>query len=721
MAIINVSYRLPVTVGKTVRKAAGGLLTTLDHAEAGSHLQWVGWPGKVLTDGRRRHHVTRELEEKFGYTPVFLTRPELDGFYYGFSNASLWPVLHYMGQYLRYNQKWWRDYKTVNRRFADKVLQTISEGDTVWVHDYQLMLLPDILRSLRPDLRIAFFLHTPFPSYEVFRALPHREDLVQGLLGADQVGFHTYSYLRHFRSTVLRLLGYDTEMDHIIHENRRTYIGVYPIGIDAERFARELQRKRHAERKKELRKIHRQKTIVLSVERLDYSKGICRRLEAIDQFLTHCHDKRNIVFLFISIPSRVRVSEYQQLRERIESQIGQINGRHATVENVPIHFVFRSIKFSELCALYAIADVALVTPLIDGMNLVAKEYVACKETENGVLILSEFAGAAEELFNAVTVNPFNVADMAEKIEQALNMPEGEKSARMQQMREHVLHYDAPYWARRFLNDLHTHELPESSATMQAQDVTEEIAERFVEAHKVGCFIDYDGTLREFEQHPRHATPMPELCELLNALAENPRIDVFLISGRKHEELFEWFGALDIWLIAEHGLFLCEPGGDWVPLHENVDLSWKELVIDIFKHYEGSTPGTTVEEKRASVVWHYRSADPEFGEWKARHLLLSLHEMVGSLPVEIHHGNHIVEVVSVHVNKEAAVEEVLKERKYNLVVCAGDDITDESMLRHTSAHRFGIKIGSGNTEARYRVPSPGDLRNLLEEVENKMRT
>ncbi|MFO7820445.1 MAG: bifunctional alpha,alpha-trehalose-phosphate synthase (UDP-forming)/trehalose-phosphatase [Lentisphaeria bacterium] len=713
--VVNVTYRLPVTVEGKKERASEGLLATIAHAEKHYAVKWVGWPGKILHDVGKQRDVSAKLKGAHKYTPVFLTQAELDGFYYGFSNASAWPVLHYMAQYMHYESSWWDAYCAVNRKFAEIVCGTLEEGDVVWVHDYQLMLLPSMIRQRRPDVRVAFFLHTPFPSYEIFRSLPHREDLIKGILGADQIGFHTFGYLRHFRSTVLRLLGYATEMDHVLHEGRRTYIGVYPIGIDAPRFAEELATKRHARHKMDLRKMYENKTLVLSVERIDYSKGIERRLEAIETFLRHWHPKDDIVFLFINIPSRTRVNEYKLLRQRLESRIGHINSRYGTLENVPVHCVFHAIPFPELCALYAVADAALVTPLIDGMNLVAKEYVAAKQDECGVLLLSEFAGAAEELWNAVLVNPFNVAGMAEKIKEALALSETEKHARMQKMRKRVMTYDAHYWAGSFIEDLRNRPVRPRAEVRREQQISEILA-AFKGAGKVGCFLDYDGTLREFEQDPTHALPMPEICDLLCELADNPRIDPYLISGRKRHEMQEWFGDLEVTLIAEHGLAVRPAGeGDWRAFYKEVDLSWKEIILGMLHHYEGITPGSHVEEKQASVAWHYRAADPEFGDWKARQLVAALDDMLTGIPAEVHHGQSVVEVVSVYVNKGAAVERMLLANSYDLVVCAGDDITDESMLRKTDAGRFGIKIGAGETEARYQIQSPSDLRSLLEEV------
>src|SRR5688572_7944932 len=454
--LINVSNRLPVTVDESeIRKSSGGLVAALEGVSANNYaLKWIGWPGTDIADEHRRADVTRVLESEHGCTPVFLSADEQSGFYEGFSNSSIWPLLHYMPSKFRYQGEWWDAYAAVNRRFADTVLSMAREGDLLWVHDYQLMLLPALLKRAMPSLKIGFFLHTPFPSYEIFRCHPHRVELIDGLLGADLVGFHTFGYLRHFRSSVLRLLGVESELTRIRREGHTTRMGVYPIGINGRKFEQSLDDPAHADRVARFRRTFDDKRIVLSVERLDYTKGIPHRLDAIDLFLDSHPDARDRTkFIFVSVPSRENVAEYQSLLAEVEGRIGRLNGKYATLLNSPIHFIHGSVEFEDLVALYALADVGVVTPLIDGMNLVAKEYVAAQRDEPGALVLSEFAGAAEELFNALIVNPYDVPAVAGCIAEALEMSPEEKSRRMAPMRERVMTHDARLWARSFIDDL----------------------------------------------------------------------------------------------------------------------------------------------------------------------------------------------------------------------------------------------------------------------------
>ena len=712
--IINVANRLPVTVGDTIRKSSGGLVSALEGAAADRyHIQWVGWPGGSYDDADRRAAVAKQLHDEFDFVPVFFTEAEIANYYYGFSNGGLWPMLHYMTNLMTYDEAQWQIYREANQRFADTVLGLATDDDLVWVHDYQLMLVPGMLREKRPNLRVGYFFHTPFPSSEIFRCQPRRVELLRGVLGADLIGFHTFGYLRHFRSTVLRVLGLESEMGRINDGSHEASLGVYPIGINSHKFVDELRSPAFEEKKRYFRENWKNKRIVLNVERLDYTKGILHRLKAIDYFLKRYEGLVNrVVFIFVAVPSREQVREYMELRNEIEHMIGRINGEHATVEHSPIHFLHRGVDFTELCALYSLADVALVTPLVDGMNLVAKEFVACQNEDPGVLVLSEFAGAAQELFNATVVNPYDIKQVAHKLHESLELDETTRRNRMIYMRERVLRFDADYWAGSYLDTLSAVVKPEFQ-TIELDKAEGDIVGRFSSAENVACFLDYDGTLREFEALPQQAYPTAEVREVLERLHRQRDIDVYIISGRKRDDLEAWFGRYRFTLIGEHGTSYRDPRlGRWRSLHENVDLSWKPRVIEILKHYEGSTPGSFVEEKSSAIVWHYRRSDPEFGTWKANQLMSEIYDMMANLPVEIHHGKKIVEVSSIHVSKGAALEKFIRENKYDFVLCAGDDQTDEGMFRLERKEILKIKVGEGDTHADYRIGSPSHFRQLL---------
>ena len=718
--LINVSNRLPVTVEEgRVTKSSGGLVAALEGLPQGQYkTKWIGWPGAAFPEESRRQEIARSLAEEHGCVAVFLSQEEATAFYEGFSNSSIWPLLHYLPNYLRYEPTWWEHYQNVNRLFAEKVFETVREGDLVWVHDYQLMLLPAMLRAAAPNLRIGFFLHTPFPAYEIFRCHPRRCELVTGMLGANRIGFHAFGYLRHFCSTVQRLLGIETELTHIPSEGHSTALGVYPIGINAPKFEQTLDSEEFHQRREQFRLAHEGKRLVVSVERMDYTKGILHRLEAIDHFLAGSDKIDAIRFVFVSVPSREGIEEYQHLVEEVESRIGQLNGKYATLLNSPIHFIHGSIPFVDLCALYALADIALVTPLVDGMNLVAKEFIACQRENAGLLILSEFAGAAEELFNALLVNPYDSAAVAGTLTDALALSTEEKRNRILPMRERVIRYDARHWARSFIGDLISGPIGDArKVETDIREAREQLGQAMSARKRIALFLDYDGTLREIELDPRVATPNAEIETLLHRLGHQPTLDVTVLSGRSQEEMEAFLGGHPFRLIAEHGASWRRPGEkEWERLDLNLNYAWKEELLPILRLYEQATPGSTIEEKHSSIVWHYRKADQDFGGWKANQLTEELSALTANHPIKVRHGKKMVEVTAAENNKGAAVASVLEQNEgYELALCAGDDLTDESMFELNRPRLLTIKVGVGTTLARFRVPDPAAFREFLSVV------
>jgi trehalose 6-phosphate synthase/phosphatase len=713
--VINVSNRLPVTIGPQIERSSGGLVAAMGDLSTQIDLKWIGWAGGSIDDPVEKERICRELVDTYRYYPIFLEDSQASDYYDGFSNSTMWPLLHNMTSYSRYRDLWYEAYQRVNQIFAEAIIDIARPGDVVWVHDYHLMLLPRILRRVLPHLKIGFFLHTPFPPSEIFRCHPNREDLLYGLLGADLIGFQTFGFLRHFRATLLRVLGIESLMDRIVHDFYTTVIGVYPIGINASRFASEMQSEEYAGHLKEYRHAYSDKKVVLSVERLDYTKGIPQRLDAIEKFLGQCPDTEDIVFIFISVPSREDVAAYQALVEEVQGRVSRINGKYSTIKNIPLHFMYQSVNFSQLCALYALADVCLVTPLIDGMNLVAKEYIACQHEKIGVLILSEFAGAAQELPHALIVNPYDARQMVDCLKLALKMTEADKLKRMAPMRERVMRYDARQWANVFLEDLYASQ-PEQESQTDIPPVTTMNLGDLQDSEPIALFLDYDGTLSELQKKPTDAFPHAEIEDLLNRLATAKGIDVFIISGRTREDMEQWFGPYDFKLVAEHGFcYRWSPGKEWLDFDPQIDLRWMDKIIEIFHHYADMTPGSFVEVKTSSVVWHYRESDPEFGTWKAHQLVADLSEMLTNLPVKIHHGKKIVEVGSMQISKGIVMSALLERGNYTKYLCAGDDETDESMFQNSDDRMVSVKVGQGVTSAQFRCPDPKAFRAFLQEL------
>ncbi len=727
--LIMVSNRLPIHIESdgSTRRTMGGLASALEGAALEIEQVWVGWPGGAEEDFDDLEKVRSGMRAS-GVAPVFLTKEELDGFYEGYANSTLWPLLHYMVERARFSNQWWEAYRRVNQKFADVIMEVADEGDQVWIHDYHLFLVPSMLRGLNKGLRVGFFLHTPFSSSEIFRVLPERAAILNGVLGADVIGFHTYNYLRHFRSSLLRVLGWETEMEGLWHDGREVRMGVYPIGHNHAGFEREIQRADFPEILTKHRKALAGKRMILNVERLDYTKGLPEKLAAMRRFLEQNPDKRDdVLFVLIAVPSRQGVQEYDELTEKVQQEVGAINGEFGKVGHAPVQFLHRGFPMAELAAFYSTAEVCLVTPLRDGMNLVAKEFLDCQRPElsnrAGVLILSEFAGAANELSQAIQVNPHDVDEVAAALNRALEMPEDERRKRIEAMQSRLRSQDSGAWAKRFLKDLdNVPKREERVVVMEMRPLAAQIAGQARAGRKLGLFLDYDGTLRDFVDVPDLAVPDPELPDLLRELAAHPEISVALVSGRAPEFLEKHLGGLGVTLVGEHGYRWMDGGqGEWSLLNPHVNIDWKTAIREHLEQASLLTPGTHVEEKQSAIVWHYRKADPEFGLWRARDLLEELTSMAANLPVTVHHGQKIVEISSIQVSKGEAVDHLMRSWQCDVALVAGDDQTDETMITLTpeDVEFFAVKVGKGPTRAAYRTDITG-MRLFLEELRAELR-
>ena len=453
--VILVSNRLPITVSAadgvpTVRRSSGGLATSLRMAHERPGSVWVGWPGPLESfDEESRAGILAQLDS-MRVVPISLSEREIRVFYDHISNSVLWPICHDRLDRMPLRVSGWEAYEEVNERFADAVAKQYRPGDLVWVHDYHLMRMPALLRRRIPDARIGFFLHVPFPNPEIFFALPTRRWLIEGMLGADLIGFHTRRYRGHFTAAMRRLLGIEMDADSCVrYEGRRVELGVFPISIDSTEMAERACSRDVNTEVLDLRSFTQR--LFLGIDRLDYTKGIPRRLLAFEQMLArHPEWREHVRLVQVAVPSRGAVGAYRRLRREVDRLVGRINGRFGTPSWTPVHYIYRSIDEPTMLALYRTADAMLVTPVRDGMNLVAKEFVASRVDENGVLVLSEFAGAADELQDALLVNPYDVDGMADTMHHALTMDGIERRRRMRSLRMQVLANDVHTWARRFL-------------------------------------------------------------------------------------------------------------------------------------------------------------------------------------------------------------------------------------------------------------------------------
>ncbi len=714
--MIIVSNRLPVTAKQEEGSihfvpSVGGLATGLRSVHASGEGAWVGWPGIAAEALRGTEAAVRRDLAGHNCVPVFLSDRDVRDYYGGFSNRAIWPLFHYFTQHAAYDRSHWEAYRRVNERFAATAAEVARPEDAIWVHDYHLMLVPALIRDRLPEVRIGFFLHIPFPSYEVFRLLPWRQEILDGLLGADLVGFHTYDYVGHFLDAVHAILGRGNVSGNVEGGERAVRAEAFPMGIDYVRF-RTAAEAPAVQREVERIKGHvGGRKVILSVDRLDYTKGVLERLEAFDLFLTENPAWRErVTLILLLVPSRTRVEEYRDLKRQIDERVGRINGRHGSVGWIPIGYLYRSVPFERLVALYRAADVALVTPLRDGMNLVAKEYVASQVEGDGVLVLSEFAGAAQELGEALLVNPNDVPGMARAIREALEMPKRERGERLRRMAERVRGHTVDGWAADFLAELASRDGPDRAPQPLAGDDLERLVAEYAAAETRLLLLDYDGTLVPFAPTPGAAKPDRALRTVLARLAGDPRNEVAIVSGRDRETLAAWLGDLDVALVAEHGAWVRERGGAWRATVAR-DAAWKERVRPILERYARRTPGAIVEEKAFSLTWHFRRAEPYASRLRVPKLLGALRDLAAHLDLHVLAGDHVIEIKAGAFHKGQAAAQWV-EREFRFILAAGDDRTDEDLFGALPAGSCTIKVGGGRSRATYRLPGPREVRALL---------
>ncbi|XP_021773908.1 alpha,alpha-trehalose-phosphate synthase [UDP-forming] 1-like [Chenopodium quinoa] len=685
--LLVVAKRLPVSAVRrgedswSLEVNVGGLVTALLGVKE-FEARWIGWAGVNVPDEVGQKALTKALAEK-RCIPVFLDEELVHQYYNGYCNNILWPLFHYLGlpqedrlATTRSFQSQFAAYKKANQMFADVVNQHYEEGDIVWCHDYHLMFLPECLKRHNSKMKVGWFLHTPFPSSEIHRTLPSRSELLRAVLAADLVGFHTYDYARHFVSSCTHILGLEGRPEGVEDDQGRlTRVVAFPIGIDSDRFIRALKVPQVQENIKELVERFAGQKVMLGVDRLDMIKGIPQKILAFEKFLEeNPYWRDRVVLLQIAVPTRTDVTQYQKLTSQVHEIVGRINGRFGTFTRVPIHHLDRSLDFHALCALYAVTDVALVTSLRDGMNLVSYEFVACQDEKKGVLILSEFAGAAQSLgAGALLVNPWNITEVAAAIGKALNMSDEERTNRHQINFSHVTEHTAQEWAEFIVSEL--------KETVEAQLRITEIRPVLPVDSAVNIFlncsnrllilgfnaalteaIDSSGRRGGDQVKDMNSKLNPELKGPLSVLCNDPNSTIVILSGSRRIDLVNNFGEYDMWLAAEHGMFLRHTRGDWkTTMPEHLNLDWVPSVYHIFEYFKERTPRSTIELRDISVVWNYKYADFEFRKLQARDMLQHLWTgPISNAPVEVVPGSTSVEVRPVGITKGSAIDLILGE-------------------------------------------------------------
>ncbi|MEA3500239.1 MAG: bifunctional alpha,alpha-trehalose-phosphate synthase (UDP-forming)/trehalose-phosphatase [Candidatus Marinimicrobia bacterium] len=719
--IIIVSNRLPVKATKIKNKivfsySVGGLATGLSSVSNFYKTLWVGWPGIITNNKTEQNTIRENLTAKDMY-PIFLTNEHINKYYYGFSNDTIWPLFHYFPQYVKYNDNTWETYREVNQVFCDKIVEVAKPGDIFWIQDYQLMLLPQLIREKIPKATIGFFLHIPFPSFEMFRSFPWRNEILQGLLGADLIGFHTYDYAHYFMNSVMRLLGYDHTSNNINLRDRIIKIDSFPMGINYKKFANANDNNDVKKEISKLRKKIKNHKIILSIDRLDYSKGISQRLKAFELFLEQNPEYVGKISLFVVVvPSRTQIKKYEELKTEIDKLVGKINGKYGEIDYTPIFYLYRSLPFETMVAVYNIADIALVTPFRDGMNLIAKEYIASKKNNKGVLILSEMAGAAKELGDAIIINPNNINEIEIALQTALSLSEDEQIKGNKAMQNRLKTYDIKRWGKEFLNSLK--EIKKLQEDKLIKLLTPQAKQKLISDYSSGkkrlILLDYDGTLVSLASTPEKAIPDDNLLNLLQSLSKQQSNEVVIISGRDKNILQKWFGHLDISLVAEHGAWLRSKNKSWHTI-ENLNVEWKKDIRPIIKLFVDRTPGSFLEEKEFSLVWHYRKTDDNLAKVRCGELVETLKYFTNNLNLHVLEGDKAIEIKSFGIDKGRAVLQWLSKSRWDFILALGDDLTDEEMFKVLPKKAYSINVGFNSSEAKFNIKSPNDVKHLLTEL------
>jgi trehalose 6-phosphate synthase/phosphatase len=728
-----VSNRLPMTIQKDgedllVMPSAGGLVTAINNyltrnsgpkTNEFSETFWVGMP--CCTPATWSEVSTKLPPSRYTYLPVFLSNKIYDKYYNGFSNSTIWPLFHYFPSYTEYNPEHYNCYIQANAAFVETLIKYARPNDIIWIHDYHLLPLARMLRQAIPDITIGFFLHIPFPSFEIMRLLPKKwqKELLYGMLGADLVGFHTIDYTSHFLHCVQMILGLEHDMHIIQYENRLVKADVFPISIDYNHFNNAFDNDQVNAIRTLTKERFEGKKIIFSVDRLDYTKGVANRLRAYELFLQRNPDYREkVVFILVIVPSRENITKYAERKKIFDEMIGNMNSKLGNIHWQPVIYQYNSLNFDEMIALYTACDLALITPLRDGMNLVAKEFVASRKDKKGVLVLSEMAGAARELATALTINPNDVDEVADKILEGLEMPEQEQAARLTPMRNRVAQYDVQTWASDFLNQLNL--IKEKQRAFQVKFLDEltkrELLDNFRKSKKRLILLDYDGTLVSFSSQPTEAKPGLRLMELLKRLTENEQNDVFIISGRDSSTLESWLGKLPINIIAEHGAKIKWKNGKWtnrITQHHE----WKQQVKEIMEVYVRRCANTFIETKEFSIVWHFRNANVEQARLRSLELFAELNDYAYNLGVQVLMGNKIVEVRLSGFDKGSTLKKDVLNDSYDFILAMGDDRTDEDMFKILSNKKnaYTIKIGAEASFANYNLYTPQMVIALLDSL------
>mmetsp|Transcript_24411 Transcript_24411/g.46252 ORF Transcript_24411/g.46252 Transcript_24411/m.46252 type:complete len:852 (+) Transcript_24411:471-3026(+) len=736
--------------------------------DADFDVMFIGQLG-VDIEPQHQDEVSASLMARFNCAPVFLPFEVKERYYKGMCKQIMWPMFHYVlpmspSSAARFEPSLWQAYIAANKKFADRVVELLApEDDFVWAQDYHLLLLPTLLRKRFHTVRIGFFLHSPFPSSEIFRAFPMRSELLRGMLNSDLVGFHTFDYARHFLSCCSRMLGLEFQSKRgsieLEYFGRRVRVRISPVGVHVARLREVMDTPESVWRKGELEAQFAGKTLIVGVDDMDPFKGIDLKCQAMEALLKmHPELIGKVVLLQVANPARIINKEVVEMREQVLAEVARINAKF--VDYDPIELWERNVPLHERVALYSLADCVLVTATRDGMNLVPYEYVVCRNGNtddtkgvSSMLVVSEFVGCTPSLSGALRINPWSIEETADHVYRAITMPVNERCGRHDQHFRYVSQHSVFKWATSFVHALQnvSEDLPSMKtfglgfglgfrvvalpAHFRHLDMAE-ILNHITTSSNICFLLDYDGTLTAERGCSLAIPPSVEVLALLNSLALEESNNVCVVSGRSRTELGEWLKSVpNLGLAAEHGCFF-RPNGktEWRAAQGSTMLSdvatWKMIAMPILETYTEATDGSFVQDKESAVVWHFNNADPDFGVWQSKELLAHLEDLLVGYPVDVHIGNFTVEIKPKGITKAVAVEQAMQQMKDDgkppdLVLCIGDDRSDEDMfigletlaktLGTPECKVFSATVGQKPSRAPYYVNDQSEVIELLHAV------
>lgn len=718
--LIIISNRLPLSVKKTgneyaIEQNVGGLATGLGSFYKDYKALWIGWADVPVQD---RELVRRKMENEFNCYPIFISEDLSERYYEGFANKTLWPLFHSLPTRAAYSSSYWKAYERVNKIFAQRVAELAGPDDMIWINDYHHMVLPKYIKQRLPKSRIGFFLHTPFPTYDLMTMLPWYKELLDSLLYSDLIGFHTYGYVSAFLESVRVLLGHDNYAGRIMLSDRVVNVGAFPMGIDYRKFRSAANKSKVKAEARKIREYVNGKTLLFSISRLDYTKGILRQLVSFEKFLKENPQMRHkAVYALVVVPSRESLAQYSRLKRAIDERVGRINSKYGAHGSVPIWYTYGKISFSRLVAFYKTADIMLALPIKDGMNLIAKEFLAVKGGDKGLLILSQTAGAAKELFEAAIVNPNDEDEIVGKIKGYVATKGKGTDVANRNMMHKLEELSIRKWAERFIESLETN--IRLSGIMAAHPLDSRIEGQIVARYrssKSRLFIfDYDGTLIPIHKDYAYAKRSKALAMTLNRLAEGKGNSVFIVSGRSRSSLEKIFKGVKVSLVAEHGAWVKPYGSQsWeslVPIEDK----WKADIMPILKAYTERLKGSVIEQKEMSITWHFRNATSPNASDVALELGNILTNLTANSELRVIYGKKNIEIMNTYVSKGMSYIKLMSNTKHDFILAIGDDSSDESIFEVLPKDAFSIKVGMSVSNARYNIRSQAYVYRLLHRI------